>query len=1805
MRVDSDDTITQAIAPDLCKNIAKSKRFYEKPLRRLHSGLYDTVEYGEIMSFDGHHMTSNLGIMSGCDITEGKCTKNYGVIVWNPPTNGTRFCKYVKSTSALMYISTNHVVSEEIQAVFHFDNNNITAQQKQKLCIPASAEKMANGAFLHFPNLKISSRSNVREFLRNNASEVRALGESQHRESKTLRLTPYRSKRSITSLTNKGSNATDALLMLSNDEASPEARELAKHRFMNMFTETNNGHLKNSYDQNQYELNVRTQFLSYRLQEQISSNFRYLWAKICHITNVQTRMLSFIVKTDPSIVAKIMLDNDDVSALLAGQVLLITQCKAVIADEIIYSNKINGKCYAHTPKYNELVFNSAPIFHSELARLQKMISISSKAKSYDDSLHHPNKDHHPDFLDDQLNALAADGLSYATTLEENAKEVLQEGGTIILEAISSRIMFIIIFVIFCIVFIITLGACYYLSCIRIAFRLFCRLFQPKNQKRKQKSKNNSEHRMHTIDNGRIDNDSSHISNHNVQAEEMELQSGNPSYISATTKFLTYIPIALGFVGSVGANGNASPCFVPIFANEKSLTALFDTGSSITFTSDHVLTHVIEGALHYEDVPPAKAANGGNIPFLGSSKVTITIGKITKTHKILVTCSKHCPAPFVLGTDFLATLRIPIRMEFDRNRITIGSTTIPITQMSTSFENEIYAVKIFEDITIPPRSDNYVIAQINATFSDDDEVIAEDLGSDAMPDGIFVGKTLFCPGTTRKFPLRILNTSNSSIKLYCDQRIAKAEIIHKSRTRKVFSVHNDTYNDPKQDSCILAKNIRDQIDYIPPEVETESFPITYSYSNIASLDKICWNNSQLTLEQKSDIIQLVHEYHDIFLSSDGKIGRYNGPIRHRIDLINNANIPKQKPYRVPLEQRTEIARQIQELLDQRIIEKSSSPFCAPIILVRKKDATWRFVVDYRKLNSITKTETYLIPNVQEIIDLTAGKTYYTTVDFKSGFHQIPMKKSHRERTAFQTFLGLYQFITMPMGLKGAPDTFQKIANSLIRELKSCTFAYIDDIVTCSDDFAGHIVDIRELFDRIRSFGMKLRLDKCVFAAQEVEYLGVLISKNGSRINPIRTEKIANFPVPTNVTSVKSFLGMASYFRRFIRNFAEIASPLCQLTTKDHRKFQWRREHQSAFEELKKRLSSAPVLAAPIPGQPYEIHTDASTKAVAGTLLQTNPHNNEIHPIAFVSRCLTKHEKNYAIIELEALAIVFSLEKFRPYVFGAKIKVLTDHSPLRSLLYRTELNGRLAKYQIAIMGYDVTIEYRPGKQNTVSDALSRNPPLEKTVNTIVHSQLPTLDEVRAEQEKSPYFTRIQALRSEPEQIAENNDVTGNDGTEENTRIVENDEITRNGEAASRKRFCLHNDALFYFDGKNYRLVITNDEQKRKVIEHHHDHIIDGGHRGITKTLAKIRSRFYWKNMNDQIKTFVRNCVICQKVKSPPQYLNREKLGSFPSMNHPFQRVHSDVVGPLPMCINGNMYILIHTCAFTKYVICSAITDQQTKTIAKTFVNDVICRYGVPEILITDRGSNYTSELFKDIVEIIGVKHSLTTAYHHEANGQVERYVKTITDSLTCFVKDSRESWSDFLQLIVFAINTSQNETTGETPFFLMHGRDPKLISDNVFKMPRRTYFDHTSYKMELIHNLTVAWQNNEKRLKSKTEIYKTNYDKSRDTNASFLVGDLVLLRNDDNHPKFTERWQGPYRITRMETPNVSIQLVGDPSKNDTVHLNRVKQFQSRDTFPVMVIPDHTATEVLEEEPMAITAPQRPKRTCRLRQRAILNL
>ncbi|PIC13741.1 hypothetical protein B9Z55_027598 [Caenorhabditis nigoni] len=351
---------------------------------------------------------------------------------------------------------------------------------------------------------------------------------------------------------------------------------------------------------------------------------------------------------------------------------------------------------------------------------------------------------------------------------------------------------------------------------------------------------------------------------------------------------------------------------------------------------------------------------------------------------------------------------------------------------------------------------------------------------------------------------------------------------------------------------------------------------------------------------------------------------------------------------------------------------------------------------------------IIPNIHEILDLCAGKSLYTTLDFQQGFHQIPVEPTHCARTAFACHLGVFEYIRMPMGLKGSPGTFQRVMNAMIKEMQARVFVYVDDMVLTSETAEQHLKDVEEVLDKIEKSGMKLRPEKCKFAATEIHYLGFVLSKSGIRPNPEKTRAIDQYPTPRTVKQVRAFIGMSGFYRRFIANFSKIAAPILDLTRKDF-PFEWTEECKQGFEELKAALTSNPILVAPKLGKPFVIEVDSSGKGVGAVLLQAqDEEGKDLRVIAYASRVYTGAETRYPAIELEALGLVYAVKQFRPYIDGAKTLIITDHAPLKALLHRKDLIGRMGKYQIVLQDFDVQIEYRPGKDNVVCDTLSRYHP-----------------------------------------------------------------------------------------------------------------------------------------------------------------------------------------------------------------------------------------------------------------------------------------------------------------------------------------------------------------------------------------------------------------------------------------------------------------------------------------------------------------
>ena len=463
-------------------------------------------------------------------------------------------------------------------------------------------------------------------------------------------------------------------------------------------------------------------------------------------------------------------------------------------------------------------------------------------------------------------------------------------------------------------------------------------------------------------------------------------------------------------------------------------------------------------------------------------------------------------------------------------------------------------------------------------------------------------------------------------------------------------------------------------------------------------------SALTRGQQEQLKDLLLESPDLFALDPSELGSTD-VVRHTIDTGNSKPI-HQQARRMPFALRPKVEEMTRDMLDLGVIRPSRSLWASPIVLVAKKDGTTCFCVHYRRLNAVTKMDVFPLPRVDGSLDLLSKSRYFSILDLASGYWQVEMDPDSIEKTAFTTHSGLYELVVMLFGLCNAPATFQRLMESVLVGLaREVCVVYLDDILVMGETFEEHLENLASVFDRLRQAGLRLKPSKCYLARWEVEYMGYVVSAKGIAADPRKMEAVRAFPTPSNLKSLRSFLGLASYYRRFIPNFVKVANPLHALTRKDA-PFDWSPTCQTAFEDLKRLLTEAPLLAFPVFSKGFLLETDASGTGLGAVLAQVQ-EDGTTRPIAYASRTLQKHEQNYGVTELEALGVVWAVRHFRPYLYGHQCAVYTDHEVLKSLLNTPQPSGKLARWGMAIQELDLHIHYRPGKKNANADALSRAP------------------------------------------------------------------------------------------------------------------------------------------------------------------------------------------------------------------------------------------------------------------------------------------------------------------------------------------------------------------------------------------------------------------------------------------------------------------------------------------------------------------
>ena len=870
------------------------------------------------------------------------------------------------------------------------------------------------------------------------------------------------------------------------------------------------------------------------------------------------------------------------------------------------------------------------------------------------------------------------------------------------------------------------------------------------------------------------------------------------------------------------------------------------------------------------------------------------------------------------------------------------------------------------------------------------------------------------------------------------------------------------------------------------------------------------------------------------SSDSKT-----TVQHVIRLMPDATPIKQRYFPCNPKKQEAINREVEKMLEAGVIEPSQSPWSSPIVIVPKKSGETRFCVDFRKVNAVTIRDSYPLPYISHILDKLRGSKYFSTLDLKNGYWQIPLAAASRPITAFTIpGKGLYQFRRMPFGLHSAGATFQRYLDSIIGpDLDHIALVYLDDIIVLGETKQQHMTNLRRVTDRLTAAGLRLNHDKCEIAKTSIVYLGHVITPEGIKTDPDKIKAIKHIAPPRSKKEVRSLLGSASWYRRFVPRFAQITAPLVKLTKKDER-WTWNLEQEEAFRQLKGALMRSPVLACPDFTKPFQLHTDASEKGIGAALIQVQDDQERV--IAYASRTYNSAEAKYCTTEKECLAVVWGINKFRYYLEGYPFMVITDHQCLRWLAELQKPSGRLSRWAVDLQQYSFSIRYRSGAENTLADSLSRNP-------------LPIADE------------------SEAANMA--------------TENVEPCTWYANKKAEVKKRptdfpeYRIQDGQMYrYFPGtsnvddtiKTWKLCVPKP-QRKQVLEELHDPP-EAGHLGITKTIARALHSYYWPGIIQDVRNYVRNCVLCKRhkfdQKRPFGYMR------YSPVDFPWQQVSVDLMGPFPRSSLGNTMLLVVQDRFTKWVEMQPLRKASAKAILQVIREKVVYRFGCPKWILSDNGPQFASQQFKDELKVWGIRNRYNPPYSPQ-NNPVERVNRVVGPMLAQYVAGDHQSWDKYLPQMTFAINSAVHETTGFSPAMLNFGREMSSPGSYRSRVEQTDTVPELPPPKELWTELGKLRELNDIVRVRLAEGYQRQSRAYNLRRRPFTpqVGQWVYHRahhlssaGKKFSAKLANKYHGPSRIIQVESPNIVLLQPPQGRRPERVHVRDLKEPQPQDTPPI---------------------------------------
>ena len=1161
---------------------------------------------------------------------------------------------------------------------------------------------------------------------------------------------------------------------------------------------------------------------------------------------------------------------------------------------------------------------------------------------------------------------------------------------------------------------------------------------------------------------------------------------------------------------------------------KPMTALVDTGAATTCMSEEKFLTLDPCGVEEVDIPfgmQLSAANGKSLELKGRYFVEMELlgQKIKRPIFVIEGLGGH---EMIIGIDLINELHMTIYQ---------GNCMLP-----SEWQDKTTTAHVKGPTTLAAASIGHVKCQLRSKgMKPGQKVLIQAIGQ-----APFAWEGIQTIDKNGEIIVVLGNTTRRNLLLEPRLPVATVEVLEDQDPQPatdweiaamISSNMGGIKRDPKKPSAAPAKPL-------PPK-EREEFE---KKLNLKCPDK--WREKYL---------QLCMDFNDVFSKNKFDLGRC-GVIEHSIRLRDEEPVHV-KQFPLPHAHREVADEWVLELLAQGAIEVSRSAYNSPVFFVKKASGGLRAVLDFRELNQKSMPDRYVIREIRECIDEVGANEskVFSAIDLTSGFWQQVLEKKSRQFTAFTVPGGArYQWCVTPMGLQGSPASFARLMDHVVRGLKEI-IAYIDDVLAHSKDHEGHLLTLRGLFMRFRQFNLKIQPAKSIFGAKELQYLGYKLSEKGVGPGTEKLKAVKEFPCPTSIKKIREFVGLASYFRFLIKDFARNAALMTKLLKKDsgYVKGEMPPESKEGFEYLKTALCLNPIVQHPAKNGKWHLTTDASQgdkdhPGGMGAVLSQIVEGQE-RVIAYASRSLKKFEDNYSAYLLEMAAAEWAIDYFHVYLKGRHFELFTDHKPLLPL--STVHKKTLRRLQQQMLEHDFTLNYKTGESNVVADALSRNPV------AVLSDSSGTLQEA---QEQDQLCCDIRKYRSTGELPGHN-------------KLYAK-------QVADTAKECKDEEGILYYwlrrPNHRTRWVVVAPEKVRHMITEEAHNSWHGGHGGQARTANRIMQSYFWPGLNYYVQKYVSSCPRCQTKagkKTPPA-----PLCSLPICEGPNERVHMDLFGPLKSRTpEGNKYVIVMTDAYTKVVELDAIPDKTAETVAKAFFEKWICRYSVPIQLVTDQGREFCNQVLDGLCELLGIKHRKTTAYRPQTNSSAESFNRSMKKYLTAMLDNTETlDWEAKLAMLQFSYNCHVHRSTMETPFFLTYLHDPRLPWFDL-ENPRPLYnaeaapalFQSLSETHKMVHQ--EQWKAKELR-----EEYYNRKAKER----HFDVGDRVLFYSTATprnvNEKFYKHWQGPYIITRQLSPlNYEIKK-GPRDKALLVHVDKLRLMK---TCELQAANDSKKPDTKEEE------------------------